>query len=116
MRPIHVADDRWGNPGRKDAPAVVSKFATWDGTEQFCNAVDARGAVPDLSRPGAARLLVIVKPVASAAWILARAGAHGPRRTVGDRHLRRERPPGDRPGKDASGPISAKWDRSASAG
>jgi hypothetical protein len=41
-------------PGK--APALVSEFRTWDGTEEFCDAVDAL----DLSRPGAARLLVVV--------------------------------------------------------
>ena len=45
-------------PGR--APALVSEFGTWDGTEEFCDAVDALDATLDLSQPGAARLLVVV--------------------------------------------------------
>jgi hypothetical protein len=45
-------------PGK--APALVSEFGTWDGTEEFCDAVDALDAALDLSRPGAARLLVVV--------------------------------------------------------
>ena len=45
-------------PGR--APALVSEFGTWDGTEEFCDAVDALDATLDLSRPGTARLLVVV--------------------------------------------------------
>jgi hypothetical protein len=45
-------------PGR--APALVSEFGAWDGTEEFCDAVDALDAALDLSRPGAARLLVVV--------------------------------------------------------
>jgi len=45
-------------PGK--APALVSEFGTWDGTEEFCDAVDALAAALDLSRPGAARLLVVV--------------------------------------------------------
>jgi hypothetical protein len=45
-------------PGR--APVLVSEFGTWDGTEEFCDAVDALDATLDLSQPGAARLLVVV--------------------------------------------------------
>ena len=45
-------------PGK--APALVSEFGTWDGTEEFCDAIDALDAALDLSRPGAARLLVVV--------------------------------------------------------
>jgi hypothetical protein len=36
------------------------EFGTRDGTEEFCDAVDALDAALDLSRPGAARLLVVV--------------------------------------------------------
>ena len=42
------------------APALVSEFGTWDGTEEFYDAVDALDATLDLSQPGAARLLVVV--------------------------------------------------------
>ena len=42
------------------APAGVTTFAATDGTEMFCQAVDALDYTLDLSRPGAARLLVIV--------------------------------------------------------
>jgi VWA domain containing CoxE-like protein len=45
-------------PGR--APAGVTTFSATDGTEMFCQAVDALDYALDLSRPGAARLLVIV--------------------------------------------------------
>lgn len=45
-------------PGR--APALVSEFGTWDGTEEFCDAVDALDATLDLSCPSAVRLLVVV--------------------------------------------------------
>jgi hypothetical protein len=45
-------------PGK--SPALASEFGTWDGTEEFCDAVDALDAALDLSRPGAARLLVVV--------------------------------------------------------
>lgn len=41
-------------------PTRVREFAARDRTEEFCDAVDALDAVLDLSRPGAARLLVIV--------------------------------------------------------
>jgi hypothetical protein len=46
-------------PGQ--APAKVHEFDAADGTEQFCDAVDALDGALDLSRPGSgARLLVIV--------------------------------------------------------
>jgi hypothetical protein len=45
-------------PGR--APALVTEFGARDDTEMFCLAVDALDHALDLSRPGAARLLVIV--------------------------------------------------------
>jgi hypothetical protein len=45
-------------PGR--ASALVSEFASWDRTEEFCDSVDALDGIVDLSRPGAARLLVVV--------------------------------------------------------
>ena len=45
-------------PGR--APSGVTEFAATDGTEMFCQAIDALDYALDLSRPGAARLLVIV--------------------------------------------------------
>jgi hypothetical protein len=41
-------------------PARVQEFAATARTEQFCDAVDALDATLDLSRPGAARLLVVV--------------------------------------------------------
>jgi hypothetical protein len=41
-------------------PTVVREFAAVDRTEEFCDAVDALDAALGLSRPGAARLLVIV--------------------------------------------------------
>ncbi|RBQ17243.1 VWA containing CoxE family protein [Spongiactinospora rosea] len=45
-------------PGR--APASVTTFPALDGTEEFCDAVDALDAALGLSQPGAARLLVVV--------------------------------------------------------
>ncbi len=45
-------------PGR--APAKVAEFTAPDGTEKFCQAVDALDGALGLSRPGAARLLVII--------------------------------------------------------
>jgi hypothetical protein len=42
------------------APAGVTTFSATDGTEMFCQAIDALDHALDLSRPGAARLLVIV--------------------------------------------------------
>ncbi|GAB3971349.1 hypothetical protein GCM10029978_046370 [Actinoallomurus acanthiterrae] len=66
----HIADARsatviFGNhvralthPGR--APAQVTEFSASDGRERFCKAIDALEAAVDLTRPGAARLLVIV--------------------------------------------------------
>ena len=42
------------------APARVTDFTATDGTEKFCQAIDALDGALDLSRPGAARLLVIV--------------------------------------------------------
>ena len=41
-------------------PAQVTEFTATDGTEKFCQAIDALDDALDLSRPGAARLLVIV--------------------------------------------------------
>ncbi|WP_395111384.1 hypothetical protein [Actinomadura sp. SCN-SB] len=41
-------------------PSRVHEFSAEDNTEAFCEAVDALDAALDLSRPGAARLLVIV--------------------------------------------------------
>jgi len=41
-------------------PADVTEFTATDGTEKFCQAIDALDDALDLSRPGAARLLVIV--------------------------------------------------------
>ena len=46
------------HPGQ--APARVTDFAAPDGTEQLCRAIDALDGALGLSRPGAARLLVIV--------------------------------------------------------
>jgi hypothetical protein len=46
------------HPGK--APALVQDFPACDGTERFTQAIDALDAALDLSRPGAARLLVIV--------------------------------------------------------
>ena len=46
------------HPGH--APARVTDFTATDGTETFCNAIDALDGALGLSRPGAARLLVIV--------------------------------------------------------
>jgi hypothetical protein len=46
------------HPGK--APALVQDFPAEDGTERFTQAIDALDAALDLSRPGAARLLVIV--------------------------------------------------------
>ena len=45
-------------PGR--APAGVTEFTATASTEMFCQAIDALDYALDLSRPGAARLLVIV--------------------------------------------------------
>ena len=42
------------------APAAVAEFTARDSTEQFVQAVDALDGSLDLSRPGAARLLVVV--------------------------------------------------------
>jgi hypothetical protein len=52
----HVHPVTW--PGH--APAQVTQFIAADGTEKFCRAVDALDGALSLSRPGAARLLVIV--------------------------------------------------------
>jgi hypothetical protein len=41
-------------------PARVTEFTATDGTEKFCQAVDALDAALGLSAPGAARLLVII--------------------------------------------------------
>ncbi len=41
-------------------PAEVTEFTATDGTEKFCQAIDALDDALTLSRPGAARLLVIV--------------------------------------------------------
>jgi VWA domain containing CoxE-like protein len=41
-------------------PAQVTEFTATDGTEKFCQAIDALDDALTLSRPGAARLLVIV--------------------------------------------------------
>src|SRR5262249_13331550 len=46
--------------GPAGAPAPVPEFGAADGTEKFCKAADALDDALDLSRPGAARLLVIV--------------------------------------------------------
>ncbi|MEV5704818.1 VWA domain-containing protein [Actinoallomurus sp. NPDC052274] len=46
------------HPGR--TPRQVSEFSASDRTERFCHAIDALDAALDLTRPGAARLLVIV--------------------------------------------------------
>ena len=45
-------------PGR--FPSQVTEFTATDCTEKFCQAIDALDDALDLSRPGAARLLVIV--------------------------------------------------------
>jgi hypothetical protein len=42
------------------APGQVTDFLAADGTEQLCRAIDALDGALGLSRPGAARLLVIV--------------------------------------------------------
>ena len=44
------------HPGR--VPTQVSLFEATDGTERFTRAVDALDAFVDLSRPGAARILI----------------------------------------------------------
>jgi hypothetical protein len=41
-------------------PAQVTEFTATDGTEKFCQAIDALDDALTLSRPGAARLLIIV--------------------------------------------------------
>jgi hypothetical protein len=46
------------HPGQ--IPTKVREFEANDGTEQFTEAIDALEAVTELTRPGAARLLVIV--------------------------------------------------------
>jgi hypothetical protein len=46
------------HPGQ--APTHVQDFPAADGTERFTRAIDALDAAVDLTRPGAARLLVIV--------------------------------------------------------
>jgi hypothetical protein len=45
-------------PGQ--VPTKVREFTAADGTEQFTEAIDALDAAAELTRPGAARLLVVV--------------------------------------------------------
>ena len=86
-------------------PAQVTEFTATDCTEKFCQAIDALDDALDLSRPGAARLLVIVSDGAyTAGRARRRPAAHHPPGPLRLRHpLARPRQPvvqahGPRPG------------------